>query len=353
MNSEFRDTDPVTIILTIEDSLVQMEIDTGASVSLISQQTYDTLWSNKNNKPDLEECTDVFKTDTGEAVPALGKLNVNVTVNDQQMILLLYVHVAPSKAPNPLGRNWLGQFRLNWKDIHEFQRSKKTGLEIMLQKYSHLFDNDLGEIKGVCAKTYVNENAVPKFCKARPLPYALKDKVSDELDRLEKQGIIQKVNSSDWAAPEVSVIKSDGRSLRLCGDYKVTINAASKCDKYPIPRIEDIYASLSGGNIFAKIDLSNSYLQVPLHEDFRKFTTINTHQGLYQYTRLPFGVSSSPEIYQRSMDDMLRGIPGVCTYLDDLLITGKNAHEHKQTLEAVLQHLSDAGARLKRAKSVF
>ena len=141
----------------------------------------------------------------------------------------------------------------------------------------------------------------------------MKDKVSDELDRLEKQGIIQKVKNSDWAAPVVPVIKSDGRSLRLCGDYKVTINAASKCDKYSIPRIEDIYATLSGGKIFSKIDLSNAYLQVPLHEDSRKFTTINTHQGLYQYTRLRFGVSSSPGIYQRSMDDMLRGIPGVCT----------------------------------------
>ena len=311
MNSEFRDTDQVTIMVTIEDSLVQMEIDTGASVSLISQQAYDTLWSNKNNKPDLEECTDVFKTYTGEAVPALGKLNVNVIVNDQQMILPLYV--ALGKCPNLLGRNWLGQLRLNWKDVHDFQRSKKTGLETMLQKYSHLFDHDLGEIKGVCAKIYVNENAVPKFCKARPLPYAMKDKVSDELDHLEKQGIIQKVKSSDWAAPVVPVIKSDGRSLRLCGDYKVTINAASKCHKYPIPRIEDIYATLSGGKIFSKIDLSNAYLQVPLHEDSRKFTTINTHKGLYQYTRLLFGVSSSPGIYQRSMDDMLRGISGVCT----------------------------------------
>ena len=131
-------TDPVTIMVTIEYSLVQMEIDTGASVSLISQQTYDTLWSNKNNKPDLEDCTDVFKTYTGEAV------------DDQQMILPLYV--APGKGPNLLGRNWLGQLRLNWKDIHDFQRFKKTGLETMLQKYSHLFDDDLGEIKGVCAK---------------------------------------------------------------------------------------------------------------------------------------------------------------------------------------------------------
>ena len=110
---------------------------------------------------------------------------------------------------------------------------------------------------------------------------------------------------------------------------------------------------MSGGKIFSKIDLSNAYLQVPFHEDSTKFTTINTHQGLYQYTRLPFGVSSSPGIYQRSMDDMLRGISGGCTYLDDLLIPGKNDNEHKKTLEAVLQRLSDAGARLKRAKCVF
>ena len=79
MSPEFFDTDPVTIMVTMEDSLVQVEIDTGASVSLISQQTYDTLWSNKNNKPDLEEFTDVFKTYTGEAVFALGKLKADVS----------------------------------------------------------------------------------------------------------------------------------------------------------------------------------------------------------------------------------------------------------------------------------
>ena len=133
MSPEFRDTDPVTIMVRIEDSLVQMEIDTGTSVSLINQQTYDTLWSNKNNTPDLEECTDVFKTYTGEYVPVLGEINVNVIVNDQQMILPLYL--APGKGPNLLGRSWLGQLRYNWKDIHAFQRSKKTELDCQAVKH--------------------------------------------------------------------------------------------------------------------------------------------------------------------------------------------------------------------------
>ena len=91
-----------------------------------------------------------------------------------------------------------------------------------------------------------------------------------------KEGVIQPVTHSDWAAPVVPVVKCDG-SVRLCGDYKITVNKIAKFDSYPLPRIDDLFASLSGGRTFTKLDLAHAYLQVPLDAKSKKFTTINTH----------------------------------------------------------------------------
>ena len=108
----------------------------------------------------------------------------------------------------------------------------------------------------------------------------------------------------------MTVPKRDG-GVHLCGDYKVTVNPALDVDKYSIPRPEDLFATLAGGKYFSTIDLSHAYNQLPLDVESRKFLTINTHRGLFQYTRLPFGVASAPSIFQKTMDTILQGIDGV------------------------------------------
>ncbi len=97
--------------------------------------------------------------------------------------------------------------------------------------------------------------------------------------------------------------------FRICGDYKCTVNQVSKLDNYPIPKTEDLLATLGGGKKFTKLDMSQAYQQLKLDEDSKKYTTINTHKGLFQSNRLPFGVSSSPGIFQRAIENLLQGIP--------------------------------------------
>ena len=172
-----------------------------------------------------------------------------------------------------------------------------------------MFSDELGLITGVQATFNIDPSVKPRFMKARPVPYALRQKVTDELKRLETEGIIERETHSEWAAPIVPVLKTNGQ-VRLCGDFRV--NMATNTQTHPIPKIEDIYSTLSGGSVFSKLDCSNAYLQYPLHADSRKYTTINTSAGLFRYTRLPFGVSSSPAFFQRVMDSMLQCIPGVC-----------------------------------------
>ena len=98
--------------------------------------------------------------------------------------------------------------------------------------------------------------------------------------------------------------KKDG-SERMCGEYKLTINKAAKLEVYPLSRIDELFASLAGGETFTKLDLSHAYQQVPLEEGSQQYVTVNTHQGLFQYKRLPFGVASAPVMFQRIMESLM------------------------------------------------
>ena len=195
-------------------------------------------------------------------------------------------------------------------------------------------------------------DAVPKYCKARPVPYAMKEKIEEELKRLQEEGTIEPVQHSEWAAPIVPILKPDN-SIRICGDYKTTVNQVSKVDNYPIPKVEDLLATLGGGEKFTKLDMSQAYQQLQLEAESKQYTTINTHKGLFQYNRLPYGVSSAPGIFQRNMENLLQNIPYVIVRVDDILVSGANDDDHLRNLEEVLKRLAEAGLRLKKGKCVF
>ena len=108
----------------------------------------------------------------------------------------------------------------------------------------------------------------------------------------------------------------------------MTINVVSKLDRCPIPKIEDLLATLSGGRSYTKLDLKQEYQQLLLDEESKQFMVINTHKGLFRYNCLPYGISLAPGIFQRTMDNLVQGIPGVVVYIDDVLITGPTNEEH-------------------------
>ena len=125
----------------------------------------------------------------------------------------------------------------------------------------------------------------------------------------------------------IVVVPKKGRRFRVCGDCKVMINQAMEIDQYPLPKLSNLFATLSGGKSFSKLDLSQAYQQLLLDEQSRKFMTINTQWGLYQYTRLPFGVTSAPVLFQWVMNTVLQGIPGPLYYIDDILVSAKDNEE--------------------------
>ena len=195
-------------------------------------------------------------------------------------------------------------------------------LNQLLERDVQLFGTDLGLVKDVIADFQVDREVNPNFYKARSFPYALRDKIELELSRMATLGVIEPVAFSEWATPIVPVLKKDG-SIQICGDYKLTANIATSCDKYPLPRIEDLFASLSGGKIFSTLDLKLAYKQLALSDDAKKFT-IATHKLLYRYNRLPFGIA------------MYHGDDS-SVYLDDILVAETDEQDHLKNLEAVLR----------------
>ena len=192
------------------------------------------------------------------------------------------------------------------------------------------------------AKIYVDPNTPPRFYPARSVPFAFHDQVDAELQRLEKEGIIEPVEFSEWAAPIFVARKQNSGNVLICGDFRITVNPVSKLDRYPIPKIEDLFVRLSGGKYFSKLDLCNVYQQLPLDDNSKKYVVINTHRGLFRYTRLPFGIASAPGIFQRVMEGVLQGVQGVVVYLDDILATGSSEEKHLKTLDEVLSRLERA-----------
>lgn len=163
-----------------------------------------------------------------------------------------------------LGCAWLEKIQLDWPSVHLLTNEGKC-IASILKKHTKLFDGPLGSMKDITVKLSVKADSKPKFLKARPVPYAIRPKVEADLDALVKNGVLDPVSGSEWATPIVPVLKKDG-SVRLCGDFKVTVNPVFSAERYPLLHMEDFLATLAGGQKFSKVDLSQAYLQMHVEE---------------------------------------------------------------------------------------
>lgn len=169
------------------------------------------------------------------------------------------------------------------------------------------------------AKFELKENVQPVFKKKRNVPFVLLKQIDDELNRLEKMGDLSKVKNSVSALPTVYIMKKS-KEIHVCADFSTGLNDALKSNHYPLPGQEEVFAQLSGGLIFSKINLSDANLQIPVGNECSRLLTINTHHGMYKFNHLSFGIKVSPAMFRQVMDTMLSGLDFVVAYLDDILL---------------------------------
>ncbi|XP_013909250.1 PREDICTED: protein NYNRIN [Thamnophis sirtalis] len=203
-----------------------------------------------------------------------------------------------------------------------------SDLDSLLAEFADVFDNALGCYKGTPISLNLDPLVAPIHLKARRVLFALRERVDTELGKLISQGILEPMDHSPWETPIVLAIKSDG-SLRICTDYKTTVNKALQAHPYLVPVVQH---------------------QLPVDEAIAVAQTIVTHRGAFKCRRLQFGISVAPGLFQGLMERLLHGIPGVMPYFDDVLIAAADKSGLVKTLRVVLTRFRASGLHLKRSK---
>ena len=212
----------------------------------------------------------------------------------------------------------------------------------------------LPTIKGVKASVKLKDGQQDRFCAARKVPLAMKEAVQSEINTLLAKGVIKPAPPGGLknCSPVVWVKKSNGR-LRMCPDYKVHVNKKICTEAYPLPEMETMFEKLHGAKFFAKIDLSDAYWQIELEEDAQQLCAINTTSGLFYVTRLQMGLKNSSAIFQQVMEhNVLKGLPNVMAYQDDVVIHGKTEANLQKNLNAVLGRLKEKNVTINVQKCV-
>nr|XP_012137589.1 PREDICTED: uncharacterized protein K02A2.6-like [Megachile rotundata] len=352
-HTQFREK--IYVTLNVNDKQVRFEIDSGAAVTLMSESDARRLFAGARiQKTDLHLISFckaqirvlgyiTVKVRSGET---LRKLNIYITTQDREPLL---------------GREWILQMKEHDKvqnftnilqSIHSLQVMEKAELQKLFREFREITNPTVSKISKIQARLNLKDNVQPVFCKPRGVPFRLRAQVEEELEKLVNTGILEKVDCADWATPVVPVLKKNG-AIRLCGDYSVTLNPRLKIDKHPLPTPDELLTQMAGGTVFSKIDLLQAYLQLEIRPEDRELLTINTHKGLYKPTRLMYGVASAPAIWQRTIENILKDIPGVVVFLDDIRIAGVDSRDHLQKLRQVFTRLQKYNIRINVDKSEF
>ena len=233
------------------------------------------------------------------------------------------------------------------------EEQQKKFVDLMFE-YSDVFashDLDLGNFTAI-EHSINTGSAEPQVTKMRRCPVHFVDEEQKHLNDMLKAEVIQP-SSSAWAAAPVLIRKRDG-SLRWCIDYR-KVNAVTAKDTFPLPFLSECLDSLDGNNWFSKLDANSAYWQVPVEESSRPKTAFRTRFGLYEFRKLPFGLTNSPATYMRVMNLVLRGLhwKSALSFLDDILVIGKTVDMHLENLKMVLERFRKYHLKLKPRKCVF
>lgn len=331
--------------LLVEKQSIVFEIDTGSKISAVSKTFYDQHLS---HLPIIQD--DIrLQSYTGDAIIPLGRVSVSVSCEGGEAVTLP-LFVISRGGPPLLGRRWLRELQLKSINLYNLKETLDPTVLKLKEQFPEVFTDQMGTFKHEI--TLYLTDSTPIFFKARALPLALRIPVENELDRLQREGIIEKVERADYGTPIVPIIKPDG-SIRICGDFKITVNKLLKDFHYPLPRIEEMFAALSGGEKYTKLDLKNAYLQLKLSDESQPLTTITTHVGMFVYRRAPFGIKCLPEMFQKLITETLSGLKHVVAFIDDICVTGRDTNEHMYNLRAVLDRLKEAGLTIRFSKCEF
>ena len=317
---------------------VNLQIDTGAEVTVITE----LMWK-EIGQPTLSPSDRTLRGPDSHILPVRGKFTGTLRNNTQEAEEEIFVVKELSKPL--LGRPAIEQLGL----IRRVAVVNKQGPPA--EQFPSLFQG-LGKLEG--EYTIQLQDGAKPFALSTPRRVAipLLKSVKQELQRMENLGVIARVEQpTDWCAGMVVVPKANGK-VRICVDL-TRLNESVQRERHPLPAVDQTLAQLAGAKVFTKLDANSGFWQIPLAPESALLTTFITPFGRFCFHRLPFGISSAPEHFQRRMSEVLSGLTGVVCMMDDILIHGKTQEEHDERLRKVLQRLQETGMTLNSEKCEF
>lgn len=305
----------------VGDKVILFKVDTVAEVTVISEET----WKSLHSAEPLQRPNTFLCGPDHTQLTVLGKIILTLTLNDTSCEQPVYV--VKNIIKNLLGfpaikaLNSLSHVESVDKNIVLLYLSLFTGLGTFAQEY----------------KIQLKSNAqLFALNTPRNIPLALRPKVQAELECMEGLRVISRASEpTPWCAAMVVVPKASG-AIRICVDMK-PLNENVLQEVHPMPKVDTTLAQLTSATMFTKLDANSGFWQIPLAKESRLLTTFITLYGCFCFNKLPFGISSAPEVFQCHTNDILSGFPRVLCHVDDILVFGATPGEHDGRLRAVLE----------------
>lgn len=333
----------------LNGSSMSVLIDSGASANCISEISFDKLMP----RPPLSSTTTkIYPFRSNVPLPVSGEFKCSVEKGQKVAQCTFFVikgdcfNVLSYKTSKALGLI---------KIITTVSSTPQccTVADELVASHPELFQG-IGHLKDCQVQLHINPDIKPTCQPHRRVPFHLRQKVEDELRKLESDDIIEEVTGpTPWVSPIVAAPKPKAPDkVRICVDMRQA-NTAIERERHITPTMDDVVHELNGATIFSKLDLRAGYHQLELHPDSRYITTFTTHLGLRRYKRLSFGISSAAEVFQNAICQALHGLRGVKNLSDDIIVYGASQTEHDDNLRALFKRLKESGLTLNREKCEF
>ena len=349
--------------IIVENMVMSFKVDTGAQVSVLSKADLMKIQDNCGAKIPCKVSNVKLSAFGGSVIPTIGKCFLNCTMGNSPIHECEFYIVEIDSTPI-LGITACDKLNLipcidSLNVVQNKQNAEVLKFENicdMNDLKNHVFDiyadsfEGLGHIDGLY-KIKLSDEARPVINPPRRVPFAMKLKVKQELDRMIEMNVIKKVDEpTDWVN-SIVVTERNGK-FRMCLDPN-NLNKFVLREHCALPVAEEVLSELNGAQYFTKLDAKDGFWHISLDEESSYLTTFGTPFGRYRYLRLPFGLKSSNEIFQKRMSATFGDITGVIVIYDDLLIYGKTMIEHNKTLQKVLDRARNVGVKWNKKKCVF
>lgn len=343
--------------LDIDGKTVNFLIDTGSTVTTISEHVYQAL-----NFRKLQPFHDEILGYPNNPLAVIGQFSVNIRSNSA--IRHETIAVIKGEAKNLLSffaSEALSLITINTNTNHSIASSISINhttpgwlytVDDLCKRFPNLFKQTIGRIPNMKIKLFINESIVPVVQKPRHTPYHLRDKIELKLKRLLDDGVIRNAKGPiSWVSSIVPVIKPNG-DIRITTDSR-SANEAIQRTRHPMPTPEDITILINGATHFSKLDIKESFYMLELHESSKYITVFRTHIGLFEFNCLNMGINAATEIFQSAIENILKNLKNTKNLIDDIIIWGTGQADHDTNLLATLSTLDQSNCTLNPNKCKF